>query len=425
MLAQRVWQAGAGMVTLIFVTHFLSPIEQGYFYTLASLAALHMALDLGLSTVLVQFSAKEFIGLSWGAGGVVLGGNSSRFLTLVRLSIRWYCIAAVIFLFIYPAGIVFIGNSHGDPGYSWHGPWALLICATAVCLMALPALSLTEGSGRVAEVYLIRLIQGVIGAVTVWTVLAMGGGLYAVAMMPTISAVVACIWLFIRRRRMILQAFREKNFNFHWKVEVWPFQWRIGGSWFAGYALVSMHVPVLFQTRGPIEAGQMGITMTIANMLTLLSLSWVTAKIPSMSRFVTIKDWVHLDEVYWQAFRMSCLTFVSGAMGFMILRFVLEWTPYGKRFLPVMETAELLLAMGCYHVYGLFGAYLRAHFREPFLLPSLIGAILTAGTTIWAASRWGSGGVVTVLVIINSCFFFPIALYLLIHLRQKWHCEAE
>ena len=64
--AQRAWQALAGVITLAFVAHFLSPVEQGYFYTLASIAALYMALDMGLSTVLVQFAAREFIGLSWG-----------------------------------------------------------------------------------------------------------------------------------------------------------------------------------------------------------------------------------------------------------------------------------------------------------------------------------------------------------------------
>ena len=50
-LAQRAWQAVAGVITLAFVAHFLSPVEQGYFYALASLAALYMALDMGLSTV--------------------------------------------------------------------------------------------------------------------------------------------------------------------------------------------------------------------------------------------------------------------------------------------------------------------------------------------------------------------------------------
>lgn len=63
-LVQRTWQAAAGVITLASLAHFLSPVEQGYFYTLASIAALHMALDMGLSAVLVQFAAREFIGLT-------------------------------------------------------------------------------------------------------------------------------------------------------------------------------------------------------------------------------------------------------------------------------------------------------------------------------------------------------------------------
>ena len=34
-LTQRVRQAAAGVVTLAFVARFLSPVEQGYFHTLA------------------------------------------------------------------------------------------------------------------------------------------------------------------------------------------------------------------------------------------------------------------------------------------------------------------------------------------------------------------------------------------------------
>ena len=145
--AQRAWQALAGVITLAFVAHFLSPIEQGYFYTLASLAALYMAFDMGLSAVLVQFAAREFVGLSWGADGAVEGALPSRFLTLVRLSIRWYGAAAVIFLLIYPAGVAFLANGHGNLGYDWRGPWALLVGATAAGFVLLPALALTEGSG--------------------------------------------------------------------------------------------------------------------------------------------------------------------------------------------------------------------------------------------------------------------------------------
>jgi hypothetical protein len=411
-------------MTLAFVAYFLSPIEQGYFYTLVSIAALYMALDMGLSSVLVQFAAREFIGLSWGASGKVEGADPSRFLSLVRLSLCWYGIAAMVFLLFYPAGVTFFDSSDGDLGYDWRGPWALLVFATAARFWFIPVLALSEGSGGVTEAYAVRLVQSLLGAVLAWVVLGMGGGLYAVVMMPAVSAVVAGVWLFVRRRRMVVQALQEKIGNFHWGVEVWPLQWRIGASWLAGYALVSMHVPLLFRTQGPEVAGQMGVTMTAANMLSLIALSWMTARIPAMTRAVSTKDWTHLDHVFWRAFRNSCLTFVAGAILFFMLRLTLEWTPYGARFLSVAETAGLLLAMGIYHVSGLFAAYLRAHLREPFLWPSLFGAVLTVTAAIWAAPQWGATGIVTVLVVINAIFFLPVTLWLWVHLRRKWHCAG-
>lgn len=422
--ALRTWQAAAGLVTLVFVAHFLSQIEQGYFYALASIAALHMALDMGLSAVLVQFAAREFSGLSLGALGAVEGPAPHRFLTLVRLSLRWYGFAAVMFLLVYPAGVAYLGNVQGTLSYDWRGPWAALVCATAAGFVFFPALAITEGCGCVAEVYMVRLAQGVGGGLAAWATLALGGGLYALAMPPTVSAIFAACWVFWRRRGMVIQAFRSQVVSFRWGHEVWPLQWRIGASWLAGYALVLMHVPLLFRTQGPVVAGQMGVSMTVANMLSLLALSWVTARIPSMATAVSKRDWVQLDHIYWQAFKASCLTFLAGAAAFLLLKVALDLTPYGARFLPLAQCAGLLLAMSFYHVSGLFAAYLRAHLKEPFLWPSLVGALLTAAAAIWVAPQWGAAGVVTVLIVINALFFFPVALFLWFCLRRKWHIES-
>ena len=422
-LAQRAWQAVAGVITLAFVAHFLSPVEQGYFYTLASIAALHMALDMGLSAVLVQFAAREFVGLSWALQGGVEGAESSRFLTLANLSLRWYGTAAVLFLATYPAGIAFISGIQGNLSNEWRGPWALLVCATAANLLFLPVLALTEGSGHIAEVYAVRLAQGIIGATAAWAVLVMGGGLYAVAMLSLGSSVVAAVWLYLRRRGMIFQVFRQKMGSFRWGTEVWPLQWRIGASWLAGYVLVLMHVPLLFRTNGPVVAGQMGVTMTVTSMLSMVALSWMTAKLPAMARAVMVGDWEQLDQVFWRAFRVSCFAFVAGSFLFGTLRWFLEWTPLAVRFLPLAETMGLLFAMAFYHVTALLTAYLRSHLREPFLWPSLIGALLTAASAILVAPRWGSAGVVSVLIFFNAIFFFPIALWFWVRLRQKWHSE--
>src|SRR4051812_22559277 len=52
-LLGRGWSLVAGPVTLLLITRFLSPEQQGYFYTFGSLAALNVFFELGLSYVLM------------------------------------------------------------------------------------------------------------------------------------------------------------------------------------------------------------------------------------------------------------------------------------------------------------------------------------------------------------------------------------
>jgi|APSaa5957512535_1039671.scaffolds.fasta_scaffold05261_3 O-antigen/teichoic acid export membrane protein len=423
--AHRAWQAVSGLLTLVLITYYLSPIEQGYYYTLLSIAALYMAFDMGLSTALVQFSAREFIGLYWNTSGEVQGGAKSRFLALINLSFRWYGFLAIIFLLIYPAGIYFIDSGNDNPfNYDWHVPWLILVGSTAVLLLSLPILSIKEGSGQIIEVYSLRLMQSVVGSIVVWIVLVNNGGLYAIAMVPLLSAIIAIIWIFFRFRCALIQSLKIGNNNFNWNTEVWPLQWRFGTSWLSGYMLISMHTPLLFYMQGPIEAGQMGVTMTIANMLSMLSLSWVTSKIPKMTKLASIKEWSKLDNVYWNVLFKSCAAYTLGAVIFFLLRLAFESSEYSNRFLPTIETAWLLVAMGFYHISGIFSTYLRIHMKEPFLWLAIIGSTLTLISAIFIVPQWGTMGVVVILTIVNALFFFPAVLLLWIYLRKKWHDKS-
>lgn len=423
-LSQRLLQGASGFITLACITHFLTPVEQGYYYTFASLAAIQTILDMGLSIVLVQVSAHEFTGLSWGQKARLEGQFSSRFLALIQKSFRWYGAAGALFFLAYPLGLLFLSAASYGLGYDWRGAWLLLVIATGVGFFFQPALSIIEGSGQVVEVYTVRLVQGVISALGAWITMAMGGGLYAVAMLPAMSALVAALWLMTRKSGLISQVVKANAASFKWRDEVWPMQWRIGISWICGYLLVQIHTPLLFKVQNPMVAGQMGLTMTVANMLGLLSLSWMTSNFPALARDVSEKNWDSLDKNFRKAFFCSASAFVFGAVGFLVVRFALNWTSYGIRFLPPMETVGLILAILLSHIAGLFAMYLRAHRREPFLWPSIISAAFTVIFAILVAPRWGSAGIVVVLLAVNGLFGLPIAIYLWIRLRRAWHAEA-
>src|ERR1035441_4566872 len=60
----RFWGSAAGLVTVLLIARFLSPAEQGYYYTFGSLVAMQMIFELGFSFVILQLASQERARLS-------------------------------------------------------------------------------------------------------------------------------------------------------------------------------------------------------------------------------------------------------------------------------------------------------------------------------------------------------------------------
>ena len=58
-LASRVLQVVSSTGTVLLIIRYLSPVAQGYYYTLLSLVALQTIFELGFSFVILQLAAHE------------------------------------------------------------------------------------------------------------------------------------------------------------------------------------------------------------------------------------------------------------------------------------------------------------------------------------------------------------------------------
>src|SRR5271163_895400 len=76
-LAARLWSMAAGIATLLLIAHYLSPAQQGYYYTFASLVALQVFFELGFSYVVLQLASHERAQLTI-ADNEVLGNSISQ-----------------------------------------------------------------------------------------------------------------------------------------------------------------------------------------------------------------------------------------------------------------------------------------------------------------------------------------------------------
>jgi O-antigen/teichoic acid export membrane protein len=423
-LAQRLWQAGSGLITIVLVTHFLSPDQQGWYYSLLSIAALYTLFDLGLSYVVMQASAHSFIGLQWGVGGRVSGERAGRFVALTAWSARHYLWLALAFVVIIaPAGFVFFGTTDSH-AISWRLPWLVLATATAGTLVLLSFLAIVEGTGKVAEVYTVRLIQGVVAALACWTVLWSGAGLWAVAMAPLCAIAVQGVWIALRKPALLFSAWQTPEAQIDWRKEIWPHQWQIGLGLLSGYLLTQLYTPVLFKAQDAIVAGQMGLTLTAANMLGLVAQSWITRHVPAMARAAAMREWDTLDRMFARDLLLSCLVFVAGGVTLCVLHGLVSRTGFSERLLPFWPFVGVLAAIFAGHIQTCLAAQLRSFRNEPLIWVSLAGAVLTAVGALWGAFHYSATGVVVAMLTIQIVVVLPASVLIWQKCRRTWRSSV-
>jgi O-antigen/teichoic acid export membrane protein len=421
-MAQRLWQGGAGVLTIIFVTHFMSTATQGWYYSFLSFAALYTLFDLGLSLVLVQTAAHMAVDLHWTADGGLEGVGAERLRALFAFASRFYIRLALGFAFLVgPAGWLFFSAATAQP-VVWQPVWIALTLVTAFSLLPLPVLAVVEGSGDVSAVARVRLSQSIIASVATWTVLLCGGGLWATVMAPLASFFTTIGWVWFFRRRLV-DALQANHRLILWRTEILPLQWRLGMSWLSGYLLTQIQVLVLFAAKDATAAGQMGLSLTIGNMIGLIAQAFIARHVPAMAKAAARRDWTLMDALFRKDFALSCLLFGGAAAGAVLLVAALGETRYAARILSLAPFAGLLLALFMVHVQSALATQLRSYRREPLVWIAVTGAIATLALGMLAARNWGADGVVAAMAGIQILFVFPCSVIVFIRRNGAWRAD--
>jgi hypothetical protein len=428
-LLARGWQIFAGPVTLLLVAHYFNLAQQGFYYTFNSVLALQVVFELGLAFVINQFASHEFTTLSWGDDGKVHGDQHAvdRLHAIIKRSVIWYGgVALLMAIFVMPAGL-YLFSRHEVVGFTvlWQAPWVVLVLAASAYLPIIPILAAIEGSGQVAQINRLRLMQGVCSSVLTWAAIYSGVGLYAASVTFIVNVAFGSGWI-IRTYPVLLNAIRfQKNGDepskFSWKREIWPMQWRIAVSWISGYFIFQLFTPILFYYHGPVMAGQMGMSLVVANIVTVVPMIWLQANTPVMAQSVARGDWLALDRLFAKVFWQSVAVSALGSFTVVTILLIFSAHPLVHRLLPITDMVYLLAAFFLSHVIGALAHYLRMHKREPFMFLSVFGAILVA-FAMWYFGRFhGSTGMVISLMVINLVYGLPSALWLWLRLRKTWH----
>ncbi len=425
----RTWSMSAGVVTLLLIARFVSPVEQGYYYTFLSLVALQIFFELGFCLVILQMASHERAKLIITEAGDVQGDAvaHARLASVFQTALRWYSKVSVLMACcVIPAGFWFFQTSqhHVASVSGWRAPWSLLVIAASLNLMIDPIFSFLEGCGLISQVARMRLGQGILGSTLAWCAIISHHPLFGPP--GTLCGMVlwGSIWLFRRRRLLIhLAKFDVGLYGVSWGREIWPFQWRIAVSWLGGYLIFQILNPVLFRFQGPIIAGKMGMSLTIANALGTVALAWMNTKASPFGTLIAQRRFEELDHIFFRTMKQSIAILVCAST--LVFGGLLTCTYLApkmtSRVLPLWALALLLLTSIMNHLVFCEAVYLRAHKAEPFLISSLVFSILMGAGTYFLA-RFSTLTAVVLWYFLALGICSPIvASVIFLRKRQDWH----
>lgn len=429
----RIIQAFTGVASIIFISRFLTGIEQGFYYTFGSIVAIQVFFELGLTGIITQYVAHE-------ASHLILNNQQqfegeekyrSRLSSLLRFSVKWYAIISILLLIILTfVGFIFFERYDKSEGtVSWRIPWILISLGTAIKLFQSPLTSLLMGIGKVKEMSKIGFYQQIILPTSAWIGLACGFKLYVVGISTILAAL---IWnIYVSRtsmQRILINLWKEKiTARVQYMQEIFPYQWKIALSWISGYFIYQLFNPVLFATEGAVVAGQMGMTLAALNGIQALSSSWQNTKIPLYSRLIALKDYKQLDTIFNKTLKQMtsiCLfllvVMMIGIWGIRYLNIHLGEELLADRFLKGLPMLFMMITAYMNQYVSSWATYLRCHKKEPFLIYSIVSGIACCISTFILGKYYGLYGITGGYCCIIMALF-PWAYHIYKTKKLKWH----
>lgn len=391
--------------TVFFLARYLSPEEQGYYYTFASVLSIQVFFELGLNNIITQFVAHECSYLKMDEFYHLTGDakHLSRLSSLLRFCVKWYSVfAAILLIALLIVGVFFFKKySIVSSSVTWKIPWVLLAVSSVLNFLTSPINAFMQGLGKVKEIACIRFVQQIVLPIIVWGGLMIGGKLF-VSGLNTIGIVLINIYMFKKSSfdRILVNIWDNHGTEaVAYMKEIFPYQWKIALSWISGYFTFHLFNPVLFAVEGAVSAGKMGMTISAANAIQAVLLSWINTKVPLFSGLIEQKKYVELDNVFNANFkRIMILGF--GLFTFLLLFIFMLQTEFlgeygksfGNRFLSLLPMCLMFIAIFAQVPVTAWATYLRCYLKEPFLVNSVFVGALSLISTFVLGTKWGTMG---------------------------------
>lgn len=376
-LINKVFSMLKGPISAIVQIAFLSPEQQGFWYTFASLGALSAFAELGFTQIITQYVSQEFVFLNIEEGHVV--GEKERldkFHSLISYSLKFYFViipTAILILSI--AGFLMFKDENINILLAWgiysiSGGFALLVSLFQ---------SIYQGLDKVADIQKNILKNLIITTAINWGLLALGFGIFALS----VSAIIGCfVTLFLLYR--LSPVFWKDHFKYKidnkykWGTEIIPMQLKYAVGFAASYFIYQLYVPTAFKIDGSVISGQLGLTFMLVTAVRGVSDAFIGGSLPQLNFLAAEKKETSLLNNFKRLLAGSVVVNLLGGISILLLIYFLSYTRFGIRF-SSLETALLIVLFNIpINFIGVLGHYTLLH-KDASLYPlTILAGLLCA-----------------------------------------------
>lgn len=408
----------------IIVALTLNPEAQGYFFTFMSLVSSYILVELGFSSAIINFCSHEFAVIYHSKSERDVSDARSRVNGLARLVTLWFASASLVFCasLIVLGYFLFASQSTGELAWPW--PWVMLCLVLIFDVALLPFFFLLEGGNQVRTVYAYRSLKAIVLYGTMWVGLFFGAELWSIGIAYAATVPLSLYVIFVTKRAFFEEFLFKKvdGPKISWWDEVFPYQWKIAISWVCGYVTTWSITPVSLLLYGPVIAGKIGFTWSIAMGVIAISNSVITIQAPKMGQYVARKSYRDLDRVVAKFGAFSVALSMCGGAVVLLGTYGLEYFGFAmaNRMLPVNNSIFIFLGLSVLQVTQPMAVYLRAYKKEPFLVVSIGFSILFIGL-IFVLNRYLDTFAISVSYFLTCLFFvLPLGSLIFYNCRNKW-----
>ena len=396
-----------GPITMLMIIRFLSPEDQGYFYSFAGVAGIQVFLEAGFSVSIAQFVAREFSSLRINRHGLISGKreNLSRLRSIFQKARKYYNMMAAFLA----AGLGFGGymffSENGSHDVPWQIPWIVVSICAGFQFLLTPFWAVLEGCNRVADIALYRFGITVVAFLATFLGLLISHSIWVTVWTSVASLIVAYGYLICKWRLLARQMLRKHSSKHEvsWRKEIWGFQWRIAGTWGARYFVEAGLPAIAFQLFGPIVAGRAGMSFQLTRIVADIASSWTVTKVPLWGQYVARREIVPLQESWRKAaFHHIVFAFIGqvillGGIYFVYLAFPLK----AERFLSPFSFAGFSIGWFFYSFWLVSMHYIRAYRLEPFIFLHIVVALSFIAIIMLTKNHFGINSITYAFAIVH------------------------